>query len=249
MWAQMLPGPAAAPVLVANPEPARKSRRWVALAVGALVLVVLVGVVIAVASSGTSTPAAAPTQAATSVPTAALSASAVASPTPSEQPTWVDKHAGDLARFLVPMPAGAKPLKTKPANEKLDLAGASLYGADSSGFSEHLQLLGFSRGVVRRWSVGIEVYEVVLFQFGDPSGASDLCASLKRGNESSTEWRSVTAATFGSIFVSTSPTEGFITQLGLGVVDDVMVFIRAATKPSTGTKVIEDLVYAEVHLL
>jgi hypothetical protein len=245
---RLLTGSATLPPLVTDPVQTR-SRRWLALLVGAVVLVVVAGVVVAVAASGLGTPAAAPTQTYSPLFDQPVSPSPVASSPAAVAPSWTPTHTGDLARFLVPMPAGAKPTKTPPANEVLDIKKAADFGVDPSAWTDMLYTWQFSRGVVRRWTVGAEEYQVVLFQFYNPANAEGFTELNKRGLETSTEWRSATAATYGSVFVSTTPTLGFNSQLAIAQAEDILVIILASTKLSTSTSVVENLLHAEYHLL
>jgi hypothetical protein len=244
---RLLTGSATLPPLVGGPVRTR-SRRGLALVIAAVVLVVLAAAAVAVAASGSGTPAAAPSW--TSLFDQPDSPSPVSSPSSEPPaPVWTPNHTGDLARFLVPMPAGAKPTKTPPANEVLDVTKASAFGADAERWKDMLYTWEFSRGVVRRWSVNAEMYEVVLFQFYNPANAEGFIAANRQGLETSPNWRSVTAAHYGSVFVSTTTTGGFVSQLAVAQTDDIMVLIEAATKPSTSTSITENLLYTEIHLL
>ncbi len=170
-------------------------------------------------------------------------------PTSSPTPTWVSRHTGDLAGFLVPVPARAKPPQGKPADEQLDLAGAAALGTDPTGWSQQLSTDDFTRAVVRRWTLDGQAYQVALLQFAEPSDAAQFVATITTAQAADPGWRRDTAAMAGPVYVSTTPTGGSVIQLALVTVDDVAVVVQASAKQSSDTAATQALLTAESGLL
>ncbi len=251
----------APPLAPGTALPGRRSALPAILGIVAAAVVLLGGItVVAVTADGKhpSQSAAAPVTGVTSV-TSRPPVTSAASPTVSTaSPAGAtsaagSNHSGDLAKLLIPMPAGARPWPNRPAQETLDLTGASAYGTDANQWRELLDTAGFSRGIVRRWVTrdGRSV-KVTLFQFETPAGALNFCNEEISGTGTSPDWSTVpgTPVRNAGLFITpTADANGYVVEIGLAWVADLFVHVAVAMKEPPDERAVDPLLTAEVALL
>ncbi len=249
----------APPLTPGTAQPGRRSAFPAILGIVAATVVLLGGIaVVAVTADGRhpSGSAAAPvTNATTSRPPVTSAASPTVSPaSPASAPSTAGgNHSGDLAKLLIPMPAGARPWPNRPAQETLDLTGASAYGTDANLWRELLYSAGFSRGIVRRWVTrdGWSV-KVTLFQFETPAGARTFCDDEISGTGKSPDWKTMPGTPVGHAQLFITPTadaKGYVVELGVTWVADIFVHVLVAMKEPPDKGAVDPLLTAEVALL
>jgi hypothetical protein len=144
-------------------------------------------------------------------------------------------HDGDMRRFLVPMPADAKPI-----DQPLGVDGVVSFtddvdhADDSNGRRTLLQIEGFEAEVIRQWRVGDMQVDVRLIRLTTPKQAADLILDqfggfMARGMTN----HNIPGIEQGIAFVAKYRYDGVLKTDSFGVRGDVMIQVetRQTTAP------------------
>jgi hypothetical protein len=171
-------------------------------------------------------------------------------PNPTGPP--IQKHTGDLDRYVIAAPAGSHAWPNKPIDEQLpDYHTAGKTFADAATFTPILSRYNFQRGVLRRWvDADGTIVAVRLFQFGLTQFADAFAQDMKQTDELQ-GWSAPTPlpAAAGAETQVRPGEAGRIHSVGVLVKDELVVVVDTSQVPPNKPTTLADLVTQESKLL